>query len=379
MRFIKNGGHLWWFGIVLCLWTGCSSHSSQEEAKTGQSAYGSEAAAHLKVATSENGIYTGAYIDFGNYEDAVSLESIEKFDALTGKKQAMIASSSFWKQQTFPRKNLDIISAYGAIPVVYWNPWDNDEWNETKKNRFNLYTILEGKHDAYIDMWANEAKAYGKPFLVSWGLEMNGDWFPWSGVFHGAGTPIPGTNPVRYEGPENFKKAYRYVVDRVRARGVTNIEWVFHANNASAPHKPLWNTIASYYPGARYVDWLAISAYGKQFPDEDWVQFGESIQPYYTRLANVDPTKPILIAEWGVGHFPKSGSQEAYVTDALTKFIDPTRFPRLKGAIFWHERWQNPDGSYSNLRVNASDDTLEAYRKSIANPRWIDRPGFIPR
>ena len=42
------------------------------------------------------------------------------------------------------------------------------------------------------------------------------------GTYYGGKNPIPG-KPNECEGPENYKKAYRYVVDRVRARGASNI------------------------------------------------------------------------------------------------------------------------------------------------------------
>jgi hypothetical protein len=48
-----------------------------------------------------------------------------------------------------------------------------------------------------------------------------------------------------------------------------------------------------------------------------------------------------------------------------------TRYPRVKAAVYWHERWQNPDGSYSNLRVNSSVESLNAYRAGIASPYWL--------
>jgi hypothetical protein len=48
--------------------------------------------------------------------------------------------------------------------------------------------------------------------------------------------------------------------------------------------------------------------------------------------------------------------------------------PRLKAAVFWHERWQNNDGSYSNLRVNSSIGSLKAYREGVSSPFWIGRP-----
>jgi hypothetical protein len=49
-------------------------------------------------------------------------------------------------------------------------------------------------------------------------------------------------------------------------------------------------------------------------------------------------------------------------------------YPRLKAAVFWHERWQNADGSYSNLRVNSSPGSLKAYREGVADPFWLGRP-----
>jgi hypothetical protein len=52
-------------------------------------------------------------------------------------------------------------------------------------------------------------------------------------------------------------------------------------------------------------------------------------------------------------------------------------FPRLKAAVFWHDRWQNGDLSYSNLRVNSSEGALNAYRQGIAHPFWLDQPVFV--
>ncbi|MGQ9745095.1 MAG: hypothetical protein ACUVQV_03720, partial [Dissulfurimicrobium sp.] len=71
------------------------------------------------------------------------------------------------------------------------------------------------------------------PFLCpGWSLEMNGTWFPWSGYFYGGGKLVGHKGGVAlYEGPELFKQAYRYVVDKVRARGADNIMWGFHINH----------------------------------------------------------------------------------------------------------------------------------------------------
>ena len=42
-----------------------------------------------------------------------------------------------------------------------------------------------------------------------------------------------------------------------------------------------------------------------------------------------------------------------------------------KGAVYWHERWQNLDQSYSNLRVNSSVESLQAYHDGVANSDWL--------
>lgn len=304
------------------------------------------------------GVYFGAYMDFGETEDDVTLEGIEKFEKLAGKAPAIIASSSYWGEQSFPSENLELIVRHGAVPLVFWSPWDKPYEEKRGPDRFSLKAILAGEWDAYIDTWAEGAKKFGRPFFVSFCNEMNGDWFPWSGCFYGGSKG----------GNEVFKRAWRYVVDRVRSKGATNILWVFHVNAFPAENDD-WNLMASYYPGKDYVDWLGLSIYGKQFRDEgDWADFGDLIDWPTKEISEIDSTKPVMVAEFGVGDFPKSGDKARWISDALAQI---PRYSRIKAAIYWHERWQNEDGTYSNLRINSSPEVLKAFRQGIANPRWL--------
>ena len=341
------------------------------------------------LAVPQQGAYTGAYIDFGDNEDDVTLEGIEGFEKLVGKHQAIVASSSYWGEQSFPTANLNIIWRHHSIPLVFWSPWDRPYIQLSAPDRFSLTAIIDGHWDDYIDRWGDAAREFGHPFLVSFANEMNGDWFPWSGCFYGgntvvSGTPSPYTMPgVKYkealpgpfQGPETFKKAYRHVVDRVRARGAHNVLWVFHAANYSYP-RDTWNFVGQYYPGPEYVDWMGYSVYGTQFPDEAWCPFDAMIYWPYQEICALDPKKPIMITEWGVGEFPEKGSKAAFITDALT--LPMTKYTRVKASVFWHERWQNPKGSYSNLRANSSPESLAAYRRGVAQPFWLDKPQFVP-
>ena len=150
--------------------------------------------------------------------------------------------------------------------------------------------------------------------------------------------------------------------------------------NFSIP-QDTWNVAAEYYPGPEYVDWFGLSVYGEQYQEEHWSYFSERMTNGkmtgglldwpYKELCQLDPTKPIMLCEWGVGEFPKNGSKAEFIKEA---FAEMKTRPRLKAAIFWHERWENEEGYFSNLHVNSSPEALEAYRQGVADPFWLGRP-----
>ena len=356
----------------------------------------------------EQGAYTGAYVDFGDGEDHVTLEALEKFQDLTGKSMAIVAFGSFWARQAFPTEQVALVRAYGAVPLLFWSPWDAPFDEKRGPDKYALTEILAGKWDAYIDAWADAAAKVPSQFFVSFACEMNGTWFPWSGWFCGKGPADPApqkhlsafasegakpeeilnpdeswfgkgdfNKPATWEGPETFKKTWRYVVNRVRARGATNVLWVFQPNNYSDPPGYIsWNQPASYYPGPEYVDWLGLSVYGKQTAnkeDDKWCDFDKLLEWPYQEMTRIDPTKPMMLAEWGVTESHVPGEDKgAWIASAFTQMS--SRHPRLKAAVFWHERWANEDGTYSNLRVNSSLGSLKAYHDGVANPFWLGRP-----
>jgi len=324
----------------------------------------------VEIVIPEHGIYTGAFIDFGDEEDDVALEMIEDFENLVGKHQAIIASSSYWGEQNFPTANLEVVWRHGSLPLVFWSPWDKPYVQSRGPDKFSLTSIIEGKWDAYIDKWGDAARDFGHPMIVSFANEMNGEWFPWCGIYYGADEWDDAAD--NWKGPETFRRAYRHVVDRVRARGATNVKWMFHTNNYSYP-MDTWNFAPAYYPGSDYVDWLGLSVYGQQFKDESNPDIPPLVDWPYQELCSLDANKPVMIAEWATGEFPNSfnaGIRKAeWIKHALDMFR--TRYPRLKAAVYWHERWQNLDQSYSNLRVNSSIESLNAYREGVANGDWI--------
>ena len=324
-----------------------------------------------EVVIPEHGAYTGAFMDFGDEEDDVSLEVIEDFEQMVGKHQAIIASSSYWGEQNFPIDNLNVIWRHGSLPLVFWSPWDKPYEEDHGPDKFSLNEVIAGKWDDYIDKWAAAARSFGHPVIVVFGVEMNGTWFPWSGSYYGGAEWDKQHN--NWKGPEVFRTAYRHVVDRARARGATNIKWMFHTNNYSYP-LDTWNAAPSYYPGSDYVDWLGLSVYGQQYKDEPNPDIPSLVDWPYEEMCRLDPKKPVMIAEWATGEFPYDVNEPGmrkpeWIKQGLNLFR--TRYPRIKAAVYWHERWQNLDQSYSNLRVNSSVESLNAYREGVANPDWL--------
>ena len=103
--------------------------------------------APVEVVIPEHGVYTGAFIEFGGEEDDVTLELIEDFEAMVGKHQAIVASSSYWGEQDFPTESVKVIWEHKSLPLIFWSPWDQPYEQNKGPDRFGLNTILAGTWD----------------------------------------------------------------------------------------------------------------------------------------------------------------------------------------------------------------------------------------
>jgi len=100
--------------------------------------------------------------------------------------------------------------------------------------------------------------------------EMNGDWFWWGG---------------RYQGQYTTAALYRQIFDRlVNHHRLNNLIWVWSVDRPSRPDR----TFDKYYPGADYLDVLALDVYGNDFD-----------QSYYDGLMALAHGKPITLGEVG--------------------------------------------------------------------------------
>jgi len=71
----------------------------------------------------------------------------------------------------------------------------------------------------------------------------------------------------------------------------------------------------------------------------------------------------------------KSWEKAAWISEAIGAIRDG-RYPRIRAVSYWHERWENSNGSFSDLRINSSPQALSAYAQAVADPIFVTGPVF---
>lgn len=160
---------------------------------------------------------------------------------------------------------LRALRSRGTTPVIFWQPVGDHG------------SILRGEHDAYLRRWARDAEAYGRPIIVRFAHEMNGDWFPWS--------PGKGGNTAR-----SFVLMWRYVARRMPE----NVRmWWCPNRGGSTPMDECW-------PGRLHVDVVGLDGYA-------WHGTSPSVADLFRgplrRLRTISD-KPVIIGEFGAAPGP---------------------------------------------------------------------------
>jgi mannan endo-1,4-beta-mannosidase len=236
----------------------------------------------------------------------------------------------------------------GRIPLITFHFIDY-----SKKGKQGVTEeILKGKYDAYIANWAEGLKSLEAPVLVRLANEMNGDWTPWS-LKH------------TYQDPDLYKLAYRYIVDKYKEAGASNVRFVWNPNVDSAPHYS-WNDETLFYPGDRYVDWIGLTSYN--FGKTAWGKFQTFDQLYqnlYITYTNQFPNKPFLIGEFASA--VNGGNKEQFIKEFLKKL--PSKYRNIRLAIWFNEIHKPYD-----FRISSSSTTETAFRTSLTSGPFTKRP-----
>jgi hypothetical protein len=230
---------------------------------------------------------------------------------------------------------LGAVTGGGRTPMLTWEPWAPGAG--TDQPRFRLSQIAGGEFDAYITTWALALKLAGAPVYLRPMHEMNGDWYPWGGT-------------VNSNTPAQYVQAWRHMVDIFRQVGAGNVRFVWSPNNDDVPAS---NAMESYYPGASYVDVLAVDGYnwGSGSPGHGgWKSFSSVFMRAYDRLKALGP-QPIWIAE--VGTSDDGGDKAAWIRDM---FAQARNMDRLQAIVWFNENKER------DWRAAPTGDIAAAFR-----------------
>jgi hypothetical protein len=300
----------------------------------------------LAPSAASGSIYFGATISGETYGQTGNAPrnaaAWDLFERHAGKKVAIVNQGQAWA--TWDKVETEGTAARGAIPLV----------TMSLKPEVTLADVAAGKQDAAIEKWAQEAKAFGRPFLFAPWWEMNGGWYSW------------GRSP-------SFIAAWRHFHDVVAAEGATNVTWTWVVNS-------IWDDPESdprpYYPGDAYVDWTGLDSYnwGRNPAQPDkWINPDRVVSPTLKLIREAAPTKPVAIVETAASEY--GGNKTDWIREMLTTYLP--HHPEIK-AFLWFN-WPFLKGEKrSDWPIETSAPAQQQFRKVIQSSLYRGGPVALP-
>lgn len=240
-----------------------------------------------------------------------------QFSSATGVTPRIALYFSGWPER-FRSAFAQLAWSHGAYTFVKMQP-DN----------VSLSSIAAGEWNSYLRFYALAVKSFPHPVLLSFGHEMNGDWYSW-GVGH---TP-----------PSEFVAAWRDVVQVFRDAGARNAIWVWTVNSTNVAS----GSLRQWWPGAAWVNWVGVDGYYYRRTDSFGSVFGQTIAQ--TRGFS---SAPVLIAETGVGGNPARVRQ-------ITGLFAGARAYHAVGVI-WFDNGQHAGLYHQNWRLEGDAAAVAAF------------------
>jgi hypothetical protein len=249
----------------------------------------------------------------------------------------------------------DWIHSEGMLPCFTWNTFSSPA------------SILSGADNGKIDGLADRFKS--KPYRVMIRLMHEFD------LGHVPYHP--------HGGAAQWVQSWRYQVDRIKARGATNIGfWWCPTEQGGGAGRTLINAC---YPGDEWVDWVGSDLYnnvgGWSSPlHEGWAEFDELVN--YNALggpaslcSQYGPRKPFVVGETGCRFDPASTGRKAQWFRNIDAVCRP-HAPHLRGVAFFdhntgsseYNNWLvDTDQSYADYQAHDFGQTHQATYQG-----WID-------
>jgi hypothetical protein len=323
-------------GLVAVLAAACSSSGSDRidglAGTVHSTASPQETPGHAGALTKESILHPdGQYFGVATFHGPARATT-DAATAAAGRHPRILEYYQSWSRPFSP-SDLDLSYQQGALPLLTWEPYGTSR--DANQPQYALRKIASGSFDQYVITFARKVKAAGRPVLLRFAHEMNGDWYPWSEQNSG-------------NSRGDYVKAWRHVHDLFDAVGATQVIWVWSPNvprgTNGVPLQPL-------YPGDQYVDLIGIDGYGTGEPTAR-----EVLQPAVDAVESFTD-KPILVAETASA----PGPRQAGWTADLFRWLKST--PNVIGFV-WFQHSQDEGGRY-DYRFDIDPTTKAAFRQGL--------------
>jgi hypothetical protein len=305
---------------------------------------------------------TRAYVDLFRSSPPFRMTSLAAYaSTISPKRPAIVMWYQPWTdgRTQFDAAACASLYGLGIIPMITWEPWDPG--SETTpppgvaQPAWKLSNIVNGAYDPYIRTFARAVKSARGPVMIRFMHEMNGSWYPWSGIENG-------------NTPQDFIAAWRHVHDIFASEGATNVTWVWSINRESAPDTPQ-NSPAAYYPGDAYVDWVSMSGFnwGPSLRHTSWQSFEFWFSKPLAFLKTIG--KPVVISEFGC--IEGGGDKGAWLHDAYSRI--ESQHPEVKAVIYF-DKLDVPALGSEDWRIESSANSVGGYQASVASPYYLAAP-----
>lgn len=238
-------------------------------------------------------------------------------------------------------------------------------WNFSPESTAGAQRVLDSAADSYIAEGLRAMGSLNATVLLRIGAEMNN----WSSI-----------------DSATYIQAFQKIA--AQAHQYSNIKTVFSPATISDRN----HTIAEFYPGDQYVDWIGVSdyqnsAYAGQAAAYTFDAAAYGNDAYYGRgLYSSDPltlvrpiarlaqqhNKPLMISECGFSYTSAAGGdQTAYAADQLNKLYSYANmiFPQTK-AVFYFDK--DMSGSAYHYALSGSSTLASTYESAIqANGSYL--------
>jgi len=305
-----------------------------------------------------HGVFPGSKNGMGG---DITLDDVKTYQHAVGKPLAWIYFWNNWYENPrFPLKTALWIRANGSVPYIRLMLLSSPRIPKPDPV-YSLENILAGKFDPLLRAWMQDAKSFGTPVIAEYGVEVNGFWFPWNGLYNKG-------NGSLADSVARFREAYRHIIRISREEGANNIRWVFHVDPWDDPPED-WNKFENYYPGDEWIDWVGASVYGRQLPsDEDAVSFRYQMDWVYGRMQQLTH-KPFIVCEFGT---IEDAQQAAWTQAALADLLGG-RWPKVIGFSWWNAIFKNDPatGGLSNMQVQQNPKLQAIFRTYVGHKHAV--------